>query len=146
MPYKTEKLFKEKKSLVFFRETLTALLWSVHPFLCLFSQFPSTLLPTLLSPASPVPCPLSPSQQGRQFSYRLTLAFGTSAPGVTLSAPPKTRGVAADAGAGVGALQPAGGGGVSVREGMEVVEALLRASWACLCAWPSQPDVCVNAL
>ncbi|CAM9400550.1 unnamed protein product [Ascophyllum nodosum] len=84
--------------------------------------------------------------EGRQFSYRLTLAFGTSAPGVTLYAPPKTRGVAADAGAGVGALQPAGGGGVSVREGMEVVEALLRASWACLCAWPSQPDVCVNAL
>lgn len=71
-----------------------------------------------------------PQQKGT-FSFRLTEAFGSSSGSqAALSDPP--------GGGGDG-----GGGGAG---GAAVAAALLRASWACLCAWPSQPDVCSNAL
>ena len=79
-------------------------------------------------------CLLSTRQQGGRYSFRLTQAFGTSAGSqVALSDPP-------------GAVGGGSGGGGGGGEGGSVAAALLRASWVCLCAWPSQPDVCSNAL
>ncbi|CAM9325540.1 unnamed protein product [Pylaiella littoralis] len=77
---------------------------------------------------------------GGTFSHRLTQAFGSSgSQGTLLLAPPHTAPAAAGGGRGGGA-----GGGED--GGVTVAGALLQASWACLCAWPSQPDVCGNAL
>ncbi|CBJ26385.1 conserved unknown protein [Ectocarpus siliculosus] len=72
------------------------------------------------------------------FSYRLTQAFGSSGPEPALSNPPGSAAPAAAA--------PLAGGAGAGTGGADVAGALLRASWMCLCAWPSQPDVCVNAL
>lgn len=89
--------------------------------------------------------------QGGMFSYRLTVAFGAAASSVTLSDPP-TR---SDRGGGgvVNVVGMGGGGGAGgtevagvARGGLSLAESLLRACWTCLCEWPSQPDVCTNAL
>lgn len=88
------------------------------------------------------PCRLS-IPQGGNFSYRLTVAFGAAACSVTLSDPPSSSGAVNVASA--AAMNGGGGGGVP-RGGLTLAEALLRACWTCLCAWPSQPDVCENSL
>lgn len=97
------------------------------------------------------------ADQGGMFNYRLTLAFGSAVTHVTLSDPP-TRGgggiggggggVGAGLALGVGAGEGEGAGSVGGlrRGGLGVAESLLRACWTCLCEWPSQPDVCTNAL
>lgn len=90
-------------------------------------------------------------KQGGTFSFRLTQAFGSSSAGsaaqpqLTLPDPPMRGAAAAAAPPGVGGAGGATGGGGD-GGGDAVAGALLRASWTCLCAWPSQPDVCANAL
>ncbi|CAM9688556.1 unnamed protein product, partial [Laminaria digitata] len=82
--------------------------------------------------------------EGGRFSYRLTQDFGASTSTVALGNPPQMGG---GGGGGAGSdIGGVGGGGDASGAGAALAERLLRASWICLCAWPSQPDVCSNAL